>query len=630
MSDSTEQKKPNNPRRSRVSRGGKSPQTANNRKGYGKRNDSNQDGEQDEDIPEGEQCLICAEKMDIAALTPCNHSTCHKCTFRQRSLYEKTTCLICRSENDKIIITEQFDKNFGDITEQDIVSTNDKYNIKFTSKFVEYETLKLLDNICCICHETFSDFKQLTDHAKEVHSKYYCLICSKFKKAFKLELPLLTYKQLQRHQSEGDGEESGFKGHPACKYCQGKRFYSEDELNVHIRDRHERCHICDQQNPKTADYYRNYDNLYHHFTKLHYVCTVPSCVEKRFVVFRDDLDLTAHMLKEHGGITGSNNRVVIGSNSQHFSQLSTFDSRRSANNGRWMGEDDEVLQQSPEVKKRRFEERAKHYLNYNNDKFNEFKSLNNNFKNKNINANELLNFYKQNLFIHQTQEELNLLIKEFQEFFPANSNLYQDLASIIKENVVENFPTLGAVDNFPVLGGNRSGSSTPIGQGWASGGNSRNNSSSNVDKFPPLKAKAKKKIVLVSSSTPAVRTIARPIPTTVKRPLSTFTTAPVTVKTAVKQNFPTLTKKSPSTITPPIATSTPSSSVTSLPMMTGPSYGSINSGSGSSSLASSRNNSSTKLHDDNQFPQLQKKATKKKVIPRVKQYNIPDPKAWGK
>ena len=27
-------------------------------------------------------------------------------------------------------------------------------------------------------------------------------------------------------------------------------------------------------------------------------------VLKRFVVFRDDLDLTAHMLKEHGGITG--------------------------------------------------------------------------------------------------------------------------------------------------------------------------------------------------------------------------------------------------------------------------------------------------------------------------------------
>ncbi|KAK6897787.1 E3 ubiquitin-protein ligase HEL2 [Candida tropicalis] len=639
MSDSADQKKPTTQRRSRVSRGGaKAQQQSNNRRGYRKRNDSNnaQGDDEEEDIPEDEQCLICAEKMEVAALTPCNHTTCHKCTFRQRSLYEKSTCLICRTENDKIIITEQIHKDFGDITDKDIVATNDKYNIEFTSKLAEHETLKLLENICCICHETFPDFKPLIDHAKEVHNKFYCLICSKFKKAFKLELPLFTYKQLQKHQIEGDGDESGFTGHPNCKHCQGKRFYSEDELNVHIRDRHERCHICDQLNPKTADYYRNYDSLYNHFTKSHYVCTVSSCVEKRFVVFRDDLDLTAHMLKEHGGLTGNNNRVIIGSNTQHFSQLSTFDSRRSANNGRWMGEDDEVLQQSPEIKKKRFEERARHYLNYNSDKFNEFKSLNNNFKNKSVTANELFNLYKQNLFIHQTQEELNLLIKEFQEFFPKNSDFHKDLSSIIKENVIENFPVLGAAptnDNFPVLGGSRSGSTTPVGgQSWANGGSSsRNNSSSNVDKFPPLKAKPKKKVLLMNTS-PATttRTIIRPVSTTVKRPISTFTTAPVTVKAATKQNFPTLAKKSPSTIPGPIATSTPSSSVTSLPMMTGTSYGSVNSVSSSSSLPSSRNSSSTNLNNNEQFPQLPKKVSKKKVIPRVKQYNIPDPNAWGK
>ena len=120
--------------------------------------------------------------MEVAALTPCNHTTCHKCTFRQRSLYEKSTCLICRTENDKIIITEQIHKDFGDITDKDIVATNDKYNIEFTSKLAEHETLKLLENICCICHETFPDFKPLIDHAKEVHNKFYCLICSKFKK----------------------------------------------------------------------------------------------------------------------------------------------------------------------------------------------------------------------------------------------------------------------------------------------------------------------------------------------------------------------------------------------------------------------------------------------------------------
>ena len=45
--------------------------------------------QQIEEIPEDEQCIICAERIKYAALTPCNHTTCHKCTFRQRSLYEK-------------------------------------------------------------------------------------------------------------------------------------------------------------------------------------------------------------------------------------------------------------------------------------------------------------------------------------------------------------------------------------------------------------------------------------------------------------------------------------------------------------------------------------------------------------
>ena len=56
-----------------------------------------------------------------------------------------------------------------------------------------------------------------------------------------------------------------------------------------------------------------------------------------------------------------------------------------------MGEDDDILQQSPEIKRKRFEERAKHYLNYNQTKVEEFQSLNNNFKNK---ISMLRNYYQ--------------------------------------------------------------------------------------------------------------------------------------------------------------------------------------------------------------------------------------------
>ena len=102
-------------KRSRVSRGGKQQNTASRgsggagpRKGYKKNSNFDENSpsittttttikQQIEEIPEDEQCIICAERIKYAALTPCNHTTCHKCTFRQRSLYERNTCLICRS-----------------------------------------------------------------------------------------------------------------------------------------------------------------------------------------------------------------------------------------------------------------------------------------------------------------------------------------------------------------------------------------------------------------------------------------------------------------------------------------------------------------------------------------------------
>ncbi|KAI5964501.1 hypothetical protein KGF57_000993 [Candida theae] len=595
--------------RSRVSRGGKQGGNSTGpRSGYNKKNesDSSRIRHDENDIPESQQCLICAERIVYAALTPCNHTTCHKCTFRQRALYEKNNCLICRSENEKIVITEQLEKGYDDIEVTDIVAFDDKYHIGFTQEYVESDTLRLLENECQICHGIFPTFRELGDHAKDAHGKYYCLICSRHKKAFKVELPLYTYKQLQKHQSQGN--DTGFKGHPECKHCQGKRFYSEDELHVHIRDRHERCHICDQTTPKTADYYRNYDALYQHFTKAHYVCTVPSCVEKRFVVFRDDLDLTAHMLKEHGGLNNGQ-RVVIGSNSYHhqhgghFSQLSTF------NNSRWLSsnEDQDEDQQSPQIKKRRFEERAKHYLNYDNSKYQEFTKINDLFSKKKINAAELLRVYQMDLFKHQTLEELNFLFKEFLEFFPKSSDLYKDLMSIIVEENETN-PT----EQFPVLGGSDAANAFTS-NGWIGGrGSSRNSGASTpVDRFPPLKKPEKVNYVNPNQQ-------------------------PIRYSTIVKKNKP-----KTMNINRSLGISSPPPSLPNYldRVSNTRSDPSLNSGSRSASSSSSQTFRPPTLHngrasspsaalDDNKFPALEKKQVKK-VIPRVNEVKVTDPNSWG-
>ncbi|CAI5760677.1 unnamed protein product [Candida verbasci] len=523
-----------------------------------------------------EECVICAEQLIYAALTNCNHKTCHKCTFRQRALYEKDICLICRSENESIIITNELNKEYDFFKASGTVTFNEKYKIGFTQDYILNDTLALLDNKCIICSETFPNFKALQDHVKEAHGKYFCLICFKNKKVFISELELFNYKQLIKHQTQGDS--LGFKGHPECKYCYNKRFYSEDELNIHIRDKHERCHICKNKD----NYYKNYDSLYLHFSRDHYVCTYPECVEKRFVVFGEDIDLTAHLLKEHHRM-------------EKKIQLNTF-------NQNYKHEEEE---DSPEVKKLRFEERAKHYLNYNQDKINQFNKINDKYKFKKINNNELFSKY-QELFENQSSEELNILLMEFSDLFPKNSELQNQLKLIITTTTEDD----NDKESFPVLGG---ASPTIFNQSWVH--SSANNSTSSIDdKFPALVKPKKSKGV--PQQPIKYTTIKKSIPQGKKK--LNLMDMNVNYKPNYLDNVNN--SKSPPPPPPPPIDSLPalgnSKSSSSLPL------------SNSSSMNSVVTNSSNKSVDDNKFPALQKK-TKKVVIPRVNEVKI-DTSSWGK
>lgn len=592
------------PKKSRVNRGDKPQQR--NRKGW-KKNPRNVDGtelkeDEIEELEEFEQCIICANKIQYASIPPCSHTTCHMCTFRQRALYGKNLCLVCRSDNERVIFSEQIEKVYTDFTTKDIVKSHAKYSIDFTSEYVHDDTLALLDYKCKVsgCDEKFSGFKPLAEHVKTEHNKFYCLICSKNKKAFLCELTLYTHKQLQRHQTEGD--EEGFDGHPECKHCRGLRFYSEDELNIHIRDRHERCHICDQTTPKTADYYKNYDSLYSHFKMDHYVCSVPSCLEKKFVVFREDLELTSHMLKEHGGLTGSNGRVIVGSSSNQFqSLLSTFsgsvdassvgNSRR--NNKNRTDSSDEV--DSYDTKKKRLEERAKHYLHYNTASINEFLKINSAYKSGNINAREVLLSYKK-LFDKRTDSDINILVYELSEIFPKQSEQHKSLKNISSELQIES-----ESDQYPVLGGYSTPGSTASIHSW--GGMSRK---VGPDNFPTLSKPKKPSSPLVNVNQPirytkVVRKAGNKI-------------SPVTINQGGDPNY------RPNYLNNLKDKNLSSSSLPSL-------------GQSRSQLpipALSRNNAnsaSTLSLSNTKFPALEKKSTKK-VFPRVKQVNV-DPTQWG-
>ena len=114
-------------------------------------NHNNIEDEDDED----EVCVICTEKLLYVALTPCNHKTCHRCSFRQLALFNKNTCLICRTETDKMIFSEDIHSKFNEISNDSSINfiENKQYGIDFTSEAVAEATLSLLKYTCRLCDE---------------------------------------------------------------------------------------------------------------------------------------------------------------------------------------------------------------------------------------------------------------------------------------------------------------------------------------------------------------------------------------------------------------------------------------------------------------------------------------------
>ena len=154
------------------------------------------------------------------------------------------------------------------------------------------------------CDVACLGYPDLHRHVRAVHHKKICDLCSRHKKVFPHEHEMFTDQELQKHMRKGDDnpgavDQTGFKGHPLCSFC-GLRFYGEDELYVHCREKHERCFICDQLHGGQPQYYLNYEALFAHMRKDHFTCEEKSCLEQKFVAFPSEMDLKAHQLQEHG------------------------------------------------------------------------------------------------------------------------------------------------------------------------------------------------------------------------------------------------------------------------------------------------------------------------------------------
>ncbi|PWW75179.1 hypothetical protein C7212DRAFT_297396, partial [Tuber magnatum] len=256
--------------------------------------------------PDSSVCFICADPVQFSSIAPCNHVTCHICALRMRALYKNKACAHCRTESEWVIFSNTDNKKFQDFKDEEIVRRNDALGVKFENQAILDETELLLRYNCpdSSCDRACRGWPDLHYHVRTAHNRVLCDLCSRNKKVFTHEHTLFTTQELRKHERVGDDQpgsenQSGFKGHPDCVFCR-QRFYSSDELYIHCREKHERCFLCDRTNPGAQQqYYVNYDSLVAHFKDDHFMCREQECLDKKFVVFDNEMDLKAHQLDVH-------------------------------------------------------------------------------------------------------------------------------------------------------------------------------------------------------------------------------------------------------------------------------------------------------------------------------------------
>lgn len=280
---------------------------------------------------DAEVCFICASPIEHTAVSPCNHQTCHICALRLRALYKTRACAHCRTEAPFVVFTDSTDRNFQDFDDKEFAKIDENLGIKFEKPSILEDTILLLRYNCPdkTCDQQCQSWPHLQKHVKGKHGKLMCDQCVRHKKVFAHEHEMFSYGELRRHEQKGDDnpgavDQSGFKGHPECAFCK-ERFYGDDELYTHCREKHERCHICDRQNGgRNPEYYLNYQELERHFAAKHFVCLDPECQANKTNVFESEMDLKAHQLAEHPGGQSKDVR-----RDQRVVNLSTFDQVRT-------------------------------------------------------------------------------------------------------------------------------------------------------------------------------------------------------------------------------------------------------------------------------------------------------------
>ncbi|KAJ1512288.1 hypothetical protein HMI55_006291 [Coelomomyces lativittatus] len=301
------------------------------------------------------ECCICTDSIEIYSIGECNHRVCHICSLRLRALYKSNQCPYCKTNVPQVVMTANPNKSFQDFLPLTKLPYHDSgLHVYYDSAKAHGLSMDVLKKGCsypgCGFIARHKDWHTLRHHVKNEHHLHFCDICIEHKKVFPREHTLYLKHLLSVHCAKGDASildkvvrpDSSFtQGHPYCEFCK-QWYFSSDELYAHCKRDHEECFLCQRQNILHM-YYINYASLENHFAKDHFMCKQPSCLEKKFVVFANSMDLQVHMVMEHPKVVGPRCKIDIEptfrttpltsylpSSSSHFSNSTTTSSSSSA------------------------------------------------------------------------------------------------------------------------------------------------------------------------------------------------------------------------------------------------------------------------------------------------------------
>ncbi|CAF2332409.1 unnamed protein product [Rotaria sp. Silwood2] len=245
-------------------------------------------------------CPLCRhDKIKIFAVGECCHPVCHLCSTKMRVLCEQTYCAICRQELPRVNFVSDLASIQPTIDQSRFTPIDETgdcgiyYPIKV--EWIRRETEKLLRNFCPFCYCEYETFEILRDHVRRTHRYFYCDLCVENLNLFPHERKCYTRHDLVQHTRYGDRDDTSFKGHPLCRFCDD-HFLDVDQLYKHMRKEHYYCHLCTDDNV----YYSDFDLLRDHYRSSHYFCEIGQCKDVQFTnVFSSEIDFRAHQAAQH-------------------------------------------------------------------------------------------------------------------------------------------------------------------------------------------------------------------------------------------------------------------------------------------------------------------------------------------